>query len=111
MEQHALDSSLPGLDEILDRLVDGVRNFSAADSYQQEIKRAVERVVMDGVMRLAGSAPLSQVRALAQAKLRSVATSYSGSFKRRHSLSSPLCAAGGRFGALLQKDQQRPRDP
>ncbi len=64
-EQHALDPTLPGLDDVIDTVVATAFGAAAATPYQAEIKRAVERVVVDQLTMLAGSAPMADVRALA----------------------------------------------
>ncbi len=69
VEQHALDPALPGLDEVIDRLIRAGFDVSAASPYEAEIARAVGRVVADRLMALAGSAPMPQVRAIATWKL------------------------------------------
>jgi hypothetical protein len=69
VEQKALDASLPGLDDVLDRAIDGVFKAPAGSPYEAEIRRAVERVLVERVMGLAGSARMPQVRALANERL------------------------------------------
>jgi hypothetical protein len=70
--QHALDSSLPGLDEVIDRLTNATFDATAANDYEAEIRRASERVLVDRLMWLAGRAPMAQVRAMALLKLQSL---------------------------------------
>ena len=65
VEQHALDPSLPGLNEVIDTLVAASFNSAVRTPYQGEIKRAVERVLVDQLMEIAGNAAMPQVRALA----------------------------------------------
>jgi hypothetical protein len=65
VEQHSLDPSLPGLDEVIATLVDGAFGSVTRTPYQAEIKRAIERVVVDQLMELAANAPMPQVRAFA----------------------------------------------
>jgi len=67
--QHAVDPSLPGLEEVIDRLVKATFDAPAATPYEQEIRRAEGRVLVDRVMWLATGAPNSQVRAIASYKL------------------------------------------
>jgi hypothetical protein len=67
--QHALDPSLPGLEEVIDRLTKAVFDAAVASPYEAEIRRAEERVLVDRVMWLATGAPNSQVRAIASLKL------------------------------------------
>ncbi|MFQ5538532.1 MAG: zinc-dependent metalloprotease, partial [Gemmatimonadota bacterium] len=69
VEQEALDPSLPGLDEVLERIRQGTFGVKPADDYEAEVNRAVERVYVDRVMRLAGEAPMAQVRAVAHVEL------------------------------------------
>lgn len=67
--QHAVDPSLPGLEEVIDRLEKATFDAAAANSYEAEIRRAEERVLADRLMWLAGAAPNGQVRAIATWKL------------------------------------------
>ena len=70
VEQNALDSTLPGLDEVLGQLIAGTFGVEPADAYQAEILRAVERVVVDGLSNLAAGADMPQVRAITTYRLR-----------------------------------------
>ena len=70
VEQHALDPTLPGLHGVIDRLITATFAAAPADPYEAEIQRAVQRVVVDHLMRLASTADMSQVRAIATARLR-----------------------------------------
>ncbi|MFQ5743930.1 MAG: zinc-dependent metalloprotease [Acidobacteriota bacterium] len=72
VEQHALDASLPGLGEVIDRLVTATFFANTANGYEAEVKRAVERVVADRLMRLAGRAGMPQVRAIATYRLEQI---------------------------------------
>jgi hypothetical protein len=67
--QHAVDPSLPGLEEVIDRLTKAVFDAPAATAYEAEVRRAEERVLVDRVMWLGTGAPNSQVRAIATFKL------------------------------------------
>lgn len=69
VEQRALDPSLPGLEDVIDALFTASFGATARTPYESEVKRAVERVVIDELMNLAGAAPMSQVRAIATFKL------------------------------------------
>jgi len=64
VQQHAIDESLPGLGEVIDRLVEATFGATPANSYEAEINRAVERVVVEHLMRLGATAQMSQVRAV-----------------------------------------------
>jgi hypothetical protein len=70
VQQHALDPSLPGLDQVIDQLVPGDVPGRDADEYEAEIARAVQRVVVENLMTLAANASMPQVRAIARYKLR-----------------------------------------
>jgi hypothetical protein len=67
--QHAVDPSLPGLEEVIDRLVKATFDAPAASSYEAEIRRAEERVFVDRLTWLATGASNGQVRAMAAFKL------------------------------------------
>jgi hypothetical protein len=69
VEQKALDPSLPGLENVIDALYAASFGATAATSYEAEIKRAVERVIVDELIDLAGTASMPQVRAIASLKL------------------------------------------
>jgi hypothetical protein len=71
--QHALDPSLPGLEEVIDRLTKATFDAPVASPYEAEIRRAEERVLVDRVMWLAAGAPNGQVRAVAALKLSKLA--------------------------------------
>jgi hypothetical protein len=70
VEQNAVDPSLPGLGEVLDRLIAAVAEAPAATPYEAEIRRAVERVALERVMGLAANASMPQARALAMQRVR-----------------------------------------
>jgi hypothetical protein len=67
--QHAEDPTLPGLVEVIDRLAKATFDATAATPYEQEVRRAEERVLVDRVMWLASGSPNPQVRAEASLKL------------------------------------------
>ena len=67
--QHAIDPSLPGLADVLDRLHAATVKANAANPYELEIRRAATRAFVDRLMWLAGGAPMAQVRAEASAAL------------------------------------------
>lgn len=70
--QNAIDPTLPGLTDVLGRLVATVFDAAPATPYEMEIKRAMERVVISRLMSLAQTASLTQVRAVATQTLRQV---------------------------------------
>ena len=67
--QHAVDPSLPGLEEVIDRLTKATFDAATANPYEMEVRRSEERVLVDRVMWLATAAPNGQVRAIASFKL------------------------------------------
>jgi len=71
--QHAVDPSLPGLEEVIDKLTKATLDAPAATPYELEIRRAEERVFVDRVMWLATASPNGQVRAIATLKLSKLA--------------------------------------
>jgi hypothetical protein len=64
VQQHALDSSLPGLEEVLQDVFAASLGASVNSAYEAEVKRAVEGVVLDRTMWLAANSPMRQVRAI-----------------------------------------------
>ncbi len=71
--QNAVDQSLPGLGEVIDRLIRATFDQPTSGSYEQEVRRAEERVLVDRVMWLAQGSPNAQVRAIASLKLERLA--------------------------------------
>lgn len=72
VEQNALDPSLPGLHSVIDRTVQAAFQAPADDGYEQEIRRAVQSVMIEQLMALASRAPMPQVRAIATSRLQAV---------------------------------------
>ena len=105
--QHAVDPSLPGLEEVIDRLAKATFDAPVASPYQAEIRRAEERVFVDRVMWLATGASNSQVRAIAAWKLAKLAAhlkteAVSGEAEQaQHAL----------LAADIQRFLDRPADP
>ncbi len=69
VEQHALDADLPGLAEVTDQLVTATFDRAVRGSYESAIARGVERVVVDHLLDLAGTAAMPDVRAVARWQL------------------------------------------
>ena len=65
VEQHALDPALPGLEQVIDQLFAATFGATARDAYEAEVKRAVERVVIEYLMALSVRATMPQVSAIA----------------------------------------------
>ena len=105
--QHSLDPSLPGLEEVIDRLTRATFDAPVASPYETEIRRAEERVLVDRVMWLAIGAPNGQVRAIASLKLSKLAarlkgeTAASESEQAQHAL----------LAADIKRFLERPADP
>ncbi len=70
IEQRAIDSSLPGLADVIDRLFRAAMRPAGRPEYEAEIARAIQHVIVDHVIALADRAPMPQVRAVATLKLR-----------------------------------------
>jgi hypothetical protein len=98
VQQHAVDPSLPGLSEVIDRVVEATFGATPANDYHAEINRAVERVVADRLMQLAGGAPMSQVRAEATHALVEL---------RDRSMQAGGSDADAAHNALLARDIER----
>jgi hypothetical protein len=76
--QNSIDQSLPGLGEVIDRLIRASFDQPTTGTYEAAIRRAVERALVDRVMWLAAVSPNSQVRAVAALKLQRLATRLRG---------------------------------
>lgn len=72
VEQKAVGTDLPGLEDVVDRLIGSVYDAKPADAYQTEISRGLQRVLVSHLMGLAASSPMSQVRAIATFKLKAL---------------------------------------
>ena len=70
ISQRAIDPSLPGLADVIDRLFRAARAEQATTAYEGEISRAVQHVIVQRLITLADRAPMPQVRAIAALKLR-----------------------------------------
>jgi len=72
IQQKALQPDLPGLTDIIDRVVENVFGVRFRDGYDAEVNRAVERVLVDRLIMLAAQAPMAQVRAETTMALKSL---------------------------------------
>lgn len=72
LQQNVLDSSLPSLGAVLDALAEAGRPNRADSPYEAEVRRAVNHVIVTGIMRLASSAAMPQVRAVAEQRLSTI---------------------------------------
>ena len=107
LEQNALNASLPGLGDVIGALT-AVGDPKAADSpYEAEVRRAIGRVVADGLMSLAGEAAMPQVRAVAAQHL-----AWLGDAAESRSTGDDHAAA--HFGLLardIRRFEERPHEP
>ena len=67
--QHAVDATLPGLEEVIDRFTKATFDAPTANSYEAEVRRAAERSLVNRVVWLAVGSSNSQVRAVAAYRL------------------------------------------
>jgi hypothetical protein len=72
VEQHAVDPSLPGLSQVLERTTSAVFTAPEGDGYRRALALTVQRAYVDELMRLAADAPMPQVRAEATDQLRAI---------------------------------------
>ena len=73
--QHAIDPALPGLNDVVDALRKATLGAPAANAYEEEIRRATARVLVERLIALAGTAPMPQVRAIASRSLQGIQAS------------------------------------
>jgi hypothetical protein len=71
--QHAVEPNLPGLEEVIDRLVKAAFDAAITTPYEAEVRRAEERVLVNRVTWLATASLNAQVRAVASLKLQRLA--------------------------------------
>jgi hypothetical protein len=105
VEQHALDSTMPGLHGVIDKVIGAAFAAAPADPYEAEIQRAVQRVVVDHLMRLGSGADMSQVRAIVSAKLRARAAVLPSNG------TTPAAAHGSLLAADIKRFLERPAPP
>lgn len=72
VEQKIFDPSLPGLDDVLGRLIDTAFDTPTNGAYEAAVQQAVQGVVVDRIQFLAANAPMPQVRASSTMALRRV---------------------------------------
>ena len=99
VQQQSLDPSMPGLHGVLDRLIAATFGPASKDSYEAEIQRAVQRVVIERLMTLAANADMPQVRAIATSRLqrRAAATAPGAGSSPAAAHAALLAADIGRF--------------
>ncbi len=106
VQQHALDSELPGLEEVLHQLYSAVQPRPDETAYHAQLRLAVMRVITDRMMMLAGRAAMPHVRAIATQALVQLQDFIAQAGAADHEAA---------FLALLTRDVQRfldrPADP
>jgi hypothetical protein len=104
--QHALDPSLPGLDSVIERLRKATFDAQASNPYEQEIRRATSRALVERLIWLAGGAPMPQVRAIASSALSNI--------QNKHGLTASQAedvAAQDLMDADIKRFLERPSAP
>jgi hypothetical protein len=71
--QHVVDPTLPGLEDVIDRLAAATFDAQAANPYEAAVRRAEERVLVNRVMWLAQASTNNDVRAMASLRLQRLA--------------------------------------
>ena len=74
-----LDSSLPSLEDVLSRVLSASFGAQTDGAYQEQVKRAVEGVVLDRIKWLATSASMPQVRSISTSVLQQIHADLTGS--------------------------------
>ena len=103
--QHAIDPSLPGLTEVIDALRIAAFTGAAASPYEQEIRRATARALVERLMWLAGGAPMPQVRAEASSALAKIQAGDGAATGASDRAAQALMAAD------IKRFLERPLDP
>jgi len=107
VEQHALDPSLPGLGEVLDRLIDRTFGAKTHGEYEAEVSRLVQRVAAGRLLRLSTEAALPQVRALAAARLQALAER----LEKSEPATGPEGAHASDLAREIRRQLERPAAP
>ena len=104
--QHAVDPTLPGLSDVVDQLRKATFGASATTAYEQEIRRATSRALIERLIWLAGGAPMPQVRAIASNALRGIQQQSAGAVA-----SLDDSAAERSNAADIKRFLERPMEP
>ena len=105
VSQHAVDPSLPGLAEVVDRLRRATFDGPTANAYEAEIRRAEQQVLVDRLTWLAEAAAMPQVRAIASLELSKIA-------ERRSPRQNEADRAADRLMAAdIKRFLERPAEP
>jgi hypothetical protein len=108
--QHAVDPTLPGLEDVISALRNATFRATVANPYEEEIRRATARVLVERLMALAGGAPMPQVRAIASRALQTIQT---GAFAAPATAGPPTGdgAATSLMAADIKRFLERPLAP
>ena len=104
--QQAVDSTLPGLGEVIDRLTKATFDAVTTSPYEAEVRRATERVLIDRLMWLATAAPNGQARAIASMKLQRLGTR----LKTTNGKAEPDVAQHTLLSATITRFLERPAE-
>jgi uncharacterized protein DUF4953/uncharacterized protein DUF5117 len=105
--QHAVNPALPGLEDVIDRLVAATFDAATTTGYEAAVRRAEERVLVDRVMWLAAASPNSQVRAIASLKLSKLAARLKASVAKTEADTAQRTL----IAADIKRFIERPLDP
>jgi hypothetical protein len=103
--QHAIDPSLPGLSDVIETLRKATFEGATATPYEEEIRRAEARALVERLMWLAGGAPMPEVRAEASAALSVVQSGGAGLRGTGNAAAQSLLAAD------IKRFLERPMEP
>jgi hypothetical protein len=102
--QHAIDPSLPGLSDVIGVLRHATLEAAGTSPYEEEVRRAGSRALVERLIWLAGGAPMPEVRAEASAALKQIADSPVSS-------GTPDTAARQLTAADIKRFLERPMEP
>jgi len=105
--QRAVNPAMPGLEDVIDRLVSATFDAASAAGYEAAVRRAEERVLVDRLMWLATASPNSQVRAIASLKLSKLAARLKAAIAKTEADT----AQNQLIAADIKRFLERPLDP
>ena len=107
--QNAVDPTLPGLGEVIDRLTKATFDAVTSSPYEAEVRRAAERVLVDRVIWLATAAPNGQARAIASMKLQRLADGFEWQQRQARARRRAAHAARGRTSSASSSVRRKSR--